>query len=126
VYGLAYGAQSETLYIHLSEGYPLQFGGIVVGFYYSLACYVAQEEEVECVYVHSRVMVYIGDRELIFNGFGVDDESGFFLDFPHHALFGILVVIHKTARQVEGAFGGLLTTPGNQQFAFVVQDKSGC
>jgi hypothetical protein len=125
VYGLAYGAQSETLYIHLSEGYPLQFGGIVVGFYYSLACYVAQEEEVERVYVHSRIVVNIGDRELVFDGVGIDVESGFFLDFSHYALFGILIVVHKTARQVKCTFGGLFAASGHQQFAFVVQNKGG-
>jgi hypothetical protein len=112
VYGLAYGAQSETLYIHLSEGYPLQFGGIVVGFYYSLACYVAQEEEVERVYVHTRVVINVGDRELVFDGVGIDVESGFFLDFPHHALFGVLVVIYKSARQVECALGRFLASCG--------------
>jgi hypothetical protein len=109
---LTYGTQSETLNIYLSEGYPLQFGSIIVGFHFGFACYMAQEKKIESVYVHPRVMVNVGDRELVFDGVGIDVESGFFLDFPHHALFGVLVVIYKSARQVECALGRFLASCG--------------
>ena len=83
------------------------------------------KKEVECVDIHTRIMVDIRNGEHIPDVAGIDHQPRLLLDLPHHALFGILVVIHETAWQVEGAFGWFFSPTGHQQLTSSVEDKGG-
>ena len=117
------GAQSETLYIHLAQWYPETGCGIVSGLDDHIIFYMTDEEEIEGVDVHPRVTVDVGHGEEVCHV--ADGESGLFLDFARHTLFGRFFIVHETAGQVERAFRWVFGSADHQQLAFAVQDKCG-
>ena len=115
MYSLTYRAQSETFYIDLVKGYPLQLSCVVGSLYFGILVNMAHKEKVERMYVHARISVHVGYREQILYGIGGYNEASLFLYLPNHALFGVLVVINKAAWKVECALCGLFASSGNKQ-----------
>lgn len=119
------GAQSETLYIHLAQRYPETGGSIVSSLDGDIIFHMTDEEQVKGMDVHAGIMIDIGNGEEVGHIGTVNGEAGFLMDFPYHTLLGILIVVHKTAGQVERILGRLLAPSGHQQLSPVVQDE-GC
>ena len=119
------GAQSETLYIHLTQRYPETGGSIISGSDDDIILYMTDKEQVEGVNVHAGIAIDVGYGKKIGYILAVNCETGFFQNLPDHPLFSRFVIIHETTWQVEGVFGWLLAPAGHQQLPFTIQDE-GC
>ena len=74
MHAFTYRTESETLHIHLSQGNPAASSCIVSSLNLCPFASMTEVEHIECVDVHARVAIDIGDREQILHLFDV--ESG--------------------------------------------------
>ena len=120
MYRLSYRLESEALYIHLPQWQPCQLCGIIICGNLLPVIDMAEEEEVERVNVHARVMVYVGYREKIFDAVWLDVKARLFPDFAYQTLLSGLCIVHESARQVQCTLGRVLGATRNQQFPLTV------
>ena len=83
--------------------------------------HMAAEEKVKCMYIHTRIMIYVRYGEEVFQF--VDVKTCLFPYLSNHALLPALSIINETAWQVECTLGGVFGTTGHQQLALAIQDK---
>ena len=126
MYCLTDGTQSETLYINLMQWHPEAGGSIICSLDGDIILYVADKEQVESMDVHAGIAIDIRDGEEIGHIGTVDCETGFFKDLPYNPLLGILIIVHKSTRQVKRIFCRFLASAGNQQLFSIIQDESRC
>ena len=122
MYGLSDRTESEALHIDLPQREPGELGSIV-GSLHLHVVNATEEEEIERMDVHARIVIDIGNGEEIRHLTSLHLETCLFEDLPDHTLLSVLIVIHKTTGQVKGAFGRFLGTTGHQQFSFLVEDE---
>ena len=73
---------------------------------------------------HKRIEIEGRDAELIVYPDYL--QTRFFLNFSSHAFFTGFIHIYESARQVEGAFGGLVFSANHQKFFFLIEDEGYC
>ena len=120
MYSLTDRGEAKALYIDLSQRNPHTLSGIV-GSLDHVTVGMAQIKHIQRMDVHPRVTVDVGYRKEILHL--SDIKPCLFPDLSDDALFTTLSIIHETARQVKGVFGGLLATTGYEQLAFAIQDE---